>query len=66
SRGSLRNDCRRYTALAIRGWTVLRFAWEDVMLHPDYVRLALLGFVDPKAVGPEQHALLTKSALRSA
>ncbi|HSV37276.1 MAG TPA: DUF559 domain-containing protein, partial [Nocardioidaceae bacterium] len=47
SRGSLRNDCRRYTALAIRGWTVLRFAWEDVMLHPDYVRLALLGFVDP-------------------
>ncbi len=41
SRGALRQDCRRYNRLVLRGWTVLRFAWEDVMFRPDYVRASL-------------------------
>jgi len=40
-RGDLRRDCRRYTKLVLLGWRVLRFAWEDVMQHPDYVRESL-------------------------
>lgn len=40
-RGDLRRDCRRYTKLVLLGWRVLRFAWEDVMHHPDYVRESL-------------------------
>jgi very-short-patch-repair endonuclease len=40
-RASLHRDCRRYNALAIRGWIVLRFSWEDVMLQPQYVRQTL-------------------------
>ncbi|WP_370618888.1 hypothetical protein [Mumia sp. Pv 4-285] len=36
-RASLRRDCRRYVALALRDWLVLRFSWEDVMFDPDYV-----------------------------
>jgi very-short-patch-repair endonuclease len=42
TRGALRRDCRRYTGLVIRGWTVVRFAWEDVMFDPDYVRASLI------------------------
>lgn len=41
-RGALRRDCRRYTKLVLLGWRVLRFAWEDVMFHPDYVRECLV------------------------
>lgn len=37
----LRRDCRRYNWLVLRGWLVLRFAWEDVMFDPDYVRACL-------------------------
>jgi hypothetical protein len=40
-RGALRRDCRRYTKLVLLRWRVLRFAWEDVMFHPDYVRECL-------------------------
>jgi very-short-patch-repair endonuclease len=40
-RGDLRRDCRRYTKLVLLGWRVLRFAWEDVMFHQDYVRECL-------------------------
>ena len=38
SRKGLRRDCERYTALAIRRWIVVRFAWEHVMFEQDYVR----------------------------
>jgi very-short-patch-repair endonuclease len=41
SRGALRRDCQRYTALVLRGWTVIRFAWEDVMFEPQYGRSCL-------------------------
>jgi very-short-patch-repair endonuclease len=37
-RKALRRDCERYTALGLRGWLVLRFAWEHVMHQPGYVR----------------------------
>lgn len=40
-RKGFRKDVRRYTELAVFGWTVLRFTWEDVMLQPGYVRWAL-------------------------
>jgi very-short-patch-repair endonuclease len=44
-RGALRRDCRRYTKLVLLGWRVLRFAWEDVMFHQDYVRDCLVAAV---------------------
>jgi len=36
-RSALKRDCERYTALALRGWLVLRFSWESVMFEPAYV-----------------------------
>lgn len=41
SRDALMRDCRRYNALVVDGWRVLRFSWEDVMLHPEYVSKTL-------------------------
>lgn len=32
-----RQDRRRGNALVVAGWRVLRFSWEDVVAHPDYV-----------------------------
>ncbi|MGH3445278.1 MAG: DUF559 domain-containing protein, partial [Nocardioidaceae bacterium] len=40
-RAALRGDARRYDNLAVRGFVVLRFAWEDVMHDQDYVRRIL-------------------------
>jgi len=40
-RSALRWDARRYDNLVVRGWLVLRFAWEDVMHDQDYVRHTL-------------------------
>lgn len=54
SRKALHRDCRRYTAMSLRGWTVIRFSWEDVFLHTDYVRECLATLVH----GPEQRAIL--------
>jgi very-short-patch-repair endonuclease len=34
-------DCRRYNALALAEWLVLRFSWDQVMHSPDYVREVL-------------------------
>jgi very-short-patch-repair endonuclease len=36
-----RADVRRYTALAVAGWIVVRLVWEDVMSRPDEVRATL-------------------------
>ncbi|MFL6159742.1 MAG: DUF559 domain-containing protein [Marmoricola sp.] len=41
SRSALKRDCRRYIALVLAGWTVLRFAWEDVMFDQERVRTDL-------------------------
>jgi very-short-patch-repair endonuclease len=43
SREALRRDCRRYVNLAMRGWTLLRFSWEDVVLDEGWVAQALEG-----------------------
>lgn len=44
-RRDLERDCRRYDELAVRGWLVLRFAWDHVMFHPDWVRDVLVAAV---------------------
>lgn len=42
SRQALRQDCRRYNALLLRDWLVLRFTWEDVMFDAAHVRGVLV------------------------
>jgi very-short-patch-repair endonuclease len=37
TRRALVKDCRRHVNLALRGWTVLRFGWEDVMYDEEWV-----------------------------
>jgi very-short-patch-repair endonuclease len=37
TRAALRRDCRRYVGLAMRGWLLLRYSWEDVMLDRSWV-----------------------------
>lgn len=49
SRKDLHRDARRYTELTVWGWAVLRFAWEDVMLHPDWVRWAIRAWLERRA-----------------
>ena len=41
-RAALERDCRRYTELTIRGWRVLRFAWEHVMFEPEWVAACIV------------------------
>jgi very-short-patch-repair endonuclease len=41
TRQALVRDCRRHVNLSIRGWTVLRFSWEDIMYDPDWVAAAV-------------------------
>ena len=41
-RAALRQDARRYDLLVANGWTVLRFAWEDVMHDPAWVASILV------------------------
>lgn len=36
-RTALARDCERYDELFVRGWGVLRFAWEHVMFRPGWV-----------------------------
>lgn len=36
-REHLRRDCRRHNAITLRGWWLLRFTWEDVVLFPEQV-----------------------------
>ena len=62
SRRALKRDCERYNALVIRGWTVLRFAYEHVMYEPDYVRDALVFLVE----GPSGRAALPPTLLYTA
>ena len=60
-RSALSRDCERYDELASRGWIVLRFTWEQVMLRPGWVaqvvertvrrRRAERGVADPTEPG---------------
>ena len=36
-RAAMSRDCERYDELVARGWLVLRFTWEQVMLRPEWV-----------------------------
>jgi len=64
-RSALSRDCERYDELASRGWIVLRFTWEQVMLRPAWVarviartvrrRRAERGVADPTEPGPVTH-----------
>jgi hypothetical protein len=42
---ALVRDCERYNELGIRGWTVYRFTWGNVMHAPWYVRQVLTAAV---------------------
>lgn len=48
-RKALVRDCRRYTELTVRGWRVLRFAWEHVVFEPEWVASVVATSL---AVGP--------------
>ena len=52
SRQDLVRDCRRYTELTVWGWAILRFFWEDVMLHPERVRWAIHAWLERRAGRP--------------
>ncbi|TQL69720.1 uncharacterized protein DUF559 [Nocardioides albertanoniae] len=45
TRRALVEDAGRYNRFVAAGWIVLRFTWEDVMLHPEVVREVLEGAV---------------------
>lgn len=45
-RAALAADARRYNALVVHGWLVLRFCWEDVMHRPDEVEATLRAVVE--------------------
>lgn len=61
-RSALAADCRRYNALALDGWLVLRFSWEDVMFRPGYVRRCF----EDAARGSAGHAVALVEQDRSA
>lgn len=42
---AFRYDIRRYTDMVRRGWTVVRFCWDDVMHRPNEVRAVLIDLV---------------------
>ncbi len=64
-RAALARDCRRYTELVIRGWRVLRFAWEDVMFDRAWVVEAVQAAVEGSAHRPAggQKSPLSRRAL---
>jgi very-short-patch-repair endonuclease len=45
TRGALRRDCRRYVNLAMRGWLLLRYSWEDVILDEQWVGESLTAVI---------------------
>ena len=61
-RSALTRDCERYNALVLRGWVVLRFAWEHVMLDPGYVRGCLVSATER----PSGRATLARTLRRTA
>lgn len=47
-RRSFARDCRRYNALVLAGWTVLRLSWEDVMFRGPAVVAAIRALMTTK------------------
>jgi very-short-patch-repair endonuclease len=56
-RAMLTRDCERYNAFVVDGWLVIRFAWEHVMLRPDYVERVLRDVVRRLGEGSRGRAL---------
>jgi very-short-patch-repair endonuclease len=52
-REALARDARRYDELVSRGWTVLRFAWEDVFFDPEWVQATVQATVDRLRARPK-------------
>lgn len=48
SRKAFDRDCRRYNALVVRGWLVLRFTWEQVMFEPGLVAQTVRALVEER------------------
>ncbi|MBC7638997.1 MAG: hypothetical protein H7231_04340 [Rhodoferax sp.] len=42
---ALERDARRYNAMVVNGWIVIRLCYDDVMHHPDAVREVLAAAV---------------------
>lgn len=51
-RAALARDARRYNALVVAGWWVLRFSWEEVICHPARVRSVLEAAVRERGGAP--------------
>lgn len=51
-RAGLVRDARRYNALAVEGWLVLRFTWEDVMHEPALVDRIMRAAVEERSHWP--------------
>jgi very-short-patch-repair endonuclease len=52
ARRALAIDCARYNNLVADGWTVLRFAWEQVMYQPSWVLGCLSAVTRRRMAGP--------------
>lgn len=52
TRQALVRDATRYNGFSARGWMVLRFTWEDVVLHPDDVEMTLRMAVETRCHQP--------------
>ena len=59
----LKRDCERYNSFGLLGWWVIRFAWEHVMLEPEYVREVLTNMVRVlTGLGPPEPRALRRAA----
>ncbi|MBF4161344.1 DUF559 domain-containing protein [Nocardioides acrostichi] len=53
-RAALDRDCIRYNAFVAAGWLVLRFSWEQVVLHPSSVTATVRAVVQRRTQRPCQ------------
>ncbi|MEH3076963.1 MAG: DUF559 domain-containing protein [Quadrisphaera sp.] len=61
-RRALASDCRRYDELVANGWTVLRFAWEQVMFDQEWVAEMLTSAAGRCQTAVSGHSGVQKSA----
>ncbi|MEP6630236.1 MAG: DUF559 domain-containing protein [Lapillicoccus sp.] len=54
TRKGLDRDCRRYNAIVVRGWLVLRFTWEQVMFEPGLVASTVRALVALRTERPHR------------
>lgn len=56
NRAALAHDCRLYDEMVVAGWLVLRFAYEQVMGDPAWVRGMLVAATKERTVHPRRAA----------